>query len=316
MMGPSFVFNNVFSGMGDEFNRSSLALKVGSGQHGPEARSWFCDNLLGPKSGGIGHMETLDLHEEDNKHLSDERDYPETWPVRPCPFVLSRQRFTNPEYEFDLTLKALPELSESVPFSIRQNEECDWFEVTPSSGIINPNEELTLHVKLIGDKMKDRRFYRGAFLVRTPDGLSRPCTIYKETEFIPPFRAEGPGDTAVYLDADKPDATDGLTREWSFSVPKTGRYYILLHGSGNAFTEILAGIDGSEMLMSRHQTRPGFASWTVLAPGGDFNNRIAYYDLRAGEVHKLQLHPGPDQDKNLLPDGIVVTDNPEVFEPR
>ena len=316
MQGPSFVYDNLFSGLGDEFDRRSLALKVGSGKHGPEARSWFTGNQLGPQGGGIGHMETLDLHERDNTRLSDERDYPEEWPVRPCPFVLSRQRFTNPEFDFDLTLKALPGLGGSVPFTVRQNDECDWFEVSPSTGILHAGEELSLHVRLIEGRMQGRRFFRGAFLVRTPDGLSRPCTIYKETSFIPPFRAERPGDVAVYLDAAHPDTTDGDSSSWSFTVPQTGRYYILLHGTGKAFTEILAGIDGAEPALSKHQTCSGFASWTLLAPGGDFNNRTAFYDLQAGQIHHLQLKPGPNPDKNLRPDGIVITDNPEAFEPR
>ena len=316
MQGPSFVYDNLFSGLGDEFDRRGMTLKVGSGKHGPEAKAWFFDNLLGPRNGGIGHMETLDLHESDNARLTDERDFPERWPVRPCPFVLSRQRFTNPAYDFDVTLKALPELSGSVPFTIRQNDECDWFEVSPSTGVLHAGEELTLHVRLLEDKMQDRRFFRGSFLVRTPDGLSRPCTIYKETDFIPPFQADGPGDIAIYLDAAHPDTTDGDISGWSFTVPQTGRYYILLHGTGKAFTEILAGIDGGELTLSKHQTCSGFASWTLLAPGGDYNNRIVFYDLQAGQVHHLQLKPGPNHDKNLLPDGIVITDNPETFEPR
>lgn len=315
MQGPSFVFDNLFSGLGDEFDRRGMTLKVGSGKHGPEAKSWFFGNVLGPYNGGIGHMETLELFERDNRKVLSEEDLPGTYPANPCPFVLSRQRFTNPGYEFSLTVKALPELVGSVPFTIRQNDECDWFEVSPSSGVLNAGEELTLNVRLLKDRMQGRRFYRGAFLVRTPDGLSRPCTIYKETDFIPPFKADRPGDAAVYLDAAAPYATDGEAQEWSFTVPKTGRYYILLHGSGKPFTEILASIDGGEMKLSQHQTYSGFASWTILSPGGDWNNRITYYDFDAGEVHTLRLSPGPNPEKRLKPDGIVVTDNPEAFEP-
>ena len=315
MQGPSFVFDNVFSGLGDEFDRRGMTLKVGSGKHGPEAKSWFFRNYLGKKTGGVGHMDTIEVVEQDNVKGIPEEDLPSLYPVRPCPFVLSRQRFTNPADEFCVSVKALQELCGSVRFVIRQNDECDWFQVNPSSGTLHPGEEITLHVRLLDDKMQDRRFYRGAFLVRTPEGLSRPCTIYKETGFIPPFKAERPGDIAIYLDAAKPDATDGDTQEWSFSVPLSGRYYILLHGRGKPFTEVLAGVDGGEMQLSKHQTYDGFASWTILAPGGDFNNRISFYDFKAGEIHTLRLRPGPDADKRLVPDGIVITDNPEAFEP-
>ncbi|MBO4476393.1 MAG: glycoside hydrolase family 88 protein [Bacteroidales bacterium] len=362
MMSPSFIYDNVFSGLGDEFNRKGMNIKTGSGAHGPQARSYITDNYFGPQGGGIGFMNTLELHVHNNiidkstnfasrdsspqsvttdnvMNLTlDEKDLPEMYPMRPCPFVLSRQRFTNPKYEFDVTVKPLPELKDSIHFVIRQNYECDWFEVTPSSGYVKAGEELTLHVKLLEDKMQDRRYYRGAFLVRTPEGLSRPCTIYKETKFLPPFKAEKEGDVAVYLDAFNPtsgipDVVDEKTSpsgkavrmtkgnentlEWEFTVPKDGRYYILLHGSGRPFPDVMASVDGSEFKKSEHQTNTNFMIWTILAPGGNFNLRIAYYDLDASKKHTLRLQPGPNKNtKILMLDGIVVTDNPEAFEPR
>ena len=362
MQSPSFIYNNVFAGLGDEFGRRGMNIKTGSGSHGLEARSYITENYFGPQGGGIGFMSTLNLHVENNvmdkstnfsqrdsspdsytennlMNLKlDEKDLPDMYPFRPCPFILSRQRFTNPGYEFDLKVTALPELKDSVAFTIRQNEECDWFEVSPSTGYIHAGEELTLHVKLLADKMQDRRFYRGAFLVRTPDGLSRPCSIYKETKFIPPFKAEKEGDVAVYLDAfnptsgtpdiveDKTSSTGkavSMTKgnenelEWEFTVPKDGRYYILLHGSGRSFTDVMASVNGSEYKRSEHQTNANYMVWTILAPGGNFNLRIAYYDLEAGVKHKLKLMPAPNRHTRILHmDGIVITDNPEAFEPR
>ena len=57
--------------------------------------------------------------------------------------------------------------------------------------------------------------------------------------------------------------------------------------------------------------------WTILSPGGDYNLRIAFYDLQAGVRHKLSLQAGPNKNnKVLLLDGIVITDDPEAFEPR
>lgn len=362
MQSPSFLYDNVFSGLGDEFGRKGLNIKTGSGKHGSEARSFITDNYFGPNGGGIGFMNTLELHVHNNimdKSLNfanrdtspqsvttdnvmnlklDEKDLPEMYPMRPCPFVLSRQRFTNPKYEFDLTVKALPELKDSVAFVIRQNDECDWFRVTPSSGYIHEGEELTLHVELLADKMQGRRFYRGAFLVRTPDGLSRPCSIYKETKFIPPFKAEKEGDVAVYLDAFNPTSgtpeivedktspsgkavsfTKGTENEleWEFTVPQDGRYYILLHGSGRSFTDVMASVNGAAYKRSEHQTNANYMVWTILAPGGDYNLRIAYFDLEAGKTHKLKLKPAPNKHTRILHmDGIVITDNPEAFEPR
>ena len=57
--------------------------------------------------------------------------------------------------------------------------------------------------------------------------------------------------------------------------------------------------------------------WTILAPGGNFNNRIAYYDLRAGVKHTLRIASGTNKNTKILSfDGICITDNPEAFEPR
>ena len=363
MMSPSFVYNNVFSGLGDEFDRRGMNIKTGSGAHGPEARSYITDNYFGPKGGGIGFMSTLELHVQNNimdksTGLSsrksspqsvttdnvmnlqlDEKDLPDMFPFRPCPFVLSRQRYTNPDYEFDVNLKALPELKDSVQFTIRQNEECDWFQVSPAAGVLHEGEEITLHVSLLADKMQTRRYYRGAFLVRTPEGLSRPFSLYKETDFIPPFKAEKPGDVAVYLDAFQPTcgtpeivaektspsgkavnfnkANPENMLEWEFTVPKDGRYYILLHGSGRSFTDVMASVDGSPFKRSEHQTNANLMYWTILAPDGNFNNRIVFYDLQAGVKHTLRLKPAPNQHTRILKmDGIVITDNPEAFEPR
>ena len=362
MMSPSFVYDNVFSGLGDEFGRKGMNIKTGSGAHGAEARSYITENYFGPQGGGIGFMSTLNLYLQNNimdksttfasrdsspqsvtennvmNLVLDEKDLPDMFPFRPCPFVLSRQRFTNPGYEFDLTVKALPELKDSVAFTIRQNDECDWFLVTPSTGYIHAGEELTLHVKLLADKMQDRRFYRGAFLVRTTDGLSRPCSIYKETKFVPPFKAEKEGDVAVYLDAFNPTSgTPNIVEEsrsstgkavsmakdneneleWEFTVPQDGRYYILLHGSGRSFTDLMASVNGSEYKRSEHQTNANYMVWTILSPGGNYNLRIAYYDLEAGVTHKLKIKPAINKHTRILHfDGIVITDNPEAFEPR
>ena len=341
MQSPSFLYDNVFSFLGEEFGRRGRSIKTGSGKHGPEARAYIFNNVFGPESAKIGFMPTIELQVRDNimdrsaafadRESSprsetvgnvmgldyDERDLPELCPVRPCPFVLSRQHFTNPTDEFSVTLKALPELKDSVRFTIRQNTDFYWFEVSPSSGVLHAGEELELTVKLLGDKMQDRRFFRGAFLVRTPDGLSRPCSIYKETDYIPPFNAEGPGDTALYLDPAHPTTSDGDIREWEFSLPKSGRYYILLHGCGEPYSAIYASVNGSDFARSEHEILPDLKTWTLLSPGGDFNNRIAYYDLEAGQPVRLRLKKASGkEDIPLSFDGIVITDNPEPFEPH
>lgn len=361
MTSPSFVFNNVLSGLGDPFNRAGFGIKTGSGEHGSEAKTYIFENYFARKTNGINMMNTLEAHVTNNifakgvtissvdespqsviksnlmnLNLNDE-DLPDIYPIRPVPFVLSRQKITNPGGEFTVTIKPLPEMVKEIPFKIRINEDTDWFTVSPSSGIIRPGEDLELKVSPVPENMKDRRYYRGAFLVRTDDGLSRPFTLYQETDFIPPFKAEYEGDVAVYLDPFNPNSGTPCVEEdstaqngkaitfrsgsdnvleWTFKVPKTGRYYILTHGRGKMFSRVEVSVNGGEFLTSAQQTDARYMLWTILAPGGVFNNRIAFYDFKEGETQTLRIRPSSEApDRVLFIDGFVVTDNPEAFEP-
>ena len=162
MTSPSFVFNNVLSGLGDPFNRAGFGIKTGSGEHGSEAKTYIFENYFARKTNGINMMNTLEAHVTNNifakgvtissvdespqsviksnlmnLNLNDE-DLPDIYPIRPVPFVLSRQKITNPGGEFTVTIKPLPEMVKEIPFKIRINEDTDWFTVSPSSGIIRP----------------------------------------------------------------------------------------------------------------------------------------------------------------------------------
>ena len=79
----------------------------------------------------------------------------------------------------------------------------------------------------------------------------------------------------------------------------------------------MASVNGSPYQRSEHQTNANYMVWTILAPGGNYNLRIAYFDLQAGVKNTLKLMPAPDKHTRILHmDGIVITDNPEAFEPR
>lgn len=359
MVSPSFVFGNVLSGLGEEFGSVGGGIKTGSGKHGPEARTYIYDNIWYNHSGGIGMMSTLEAHlwnntlgkrnkisrleesplstSENNRLDVDmkETDIPVTLPARPCPFILSEARKTNPGNGYSIKLKALPEMSADQPWEIRHNFDMDWFEVEPSKGILHPGEEITLTIKLYEDKLKDRRIYRSAFLVRTPEGLSRPFTFYINTDFVPAFHAEKPGDVAVFLDVTKPQAgtvnaisaPDTESRKvvklpengelrYEFSVPKAGRYYVMLRTRGmkNGFIESCVQEDGFKP--TQLMAYPDYMTWTILAPGQKQGNRISFYDLQPGQTYGIQLRKGPKTLDSFEIEGIVITDNPGSFEPR
>lgn len=359
MVSPSFVFGNVLSGMGEEFGSVGKGIKTGSGKHGTEARTYIWDNLWYNGCNGIDMMPTLEAHVWNNtlgkknkvSHLDDspastfvnnrtevnlkESDIPAAVPVRPCPFILSAARKTDPADGYTIRLKALPEMTEAQPWEVRHNNDMDWFAVTPSQGVLQPGEEVTLTLHLKADKLKDRRIYRSAFLVRTPSGLSRPFSFYINTDFVPAFHAEKPGERAVYVDVTKPSAGKAEVVEapdtesgqvvklpdegelcYSFSVPAAGRYYVMLRTRGmrNGFLE--SAVMEPQLENTQLMAYATHMTWTILGPGKKQGDRISFYDLEPGKNYKIRLKKGEKTLDSLEIEGIVVTDSPGSFEPR
>ena len=359
MVSPSFVFGNILSGLGEEFGSVGKGLKTGSGKHGPEARTYIYDNIWYNGCNGFDMMPTLEAHLWNNiwgkknklTHFEDspkstfennrvdvnlrEKDIPVTLPVRPCPFILSEARKTDPADGYTLKLKALPEMTADQPWEVRHNNDMDWFDVMPSSGVLHPGEEVTLTLMLYADRLKDRRIYRSAFLVRTPDGLSRPFSFYINTGRVPEFHAEKPGDIAVFLDVTKPvsgkaevipapDTESGqvvkLPAEgelcYEFSVPKAGRYYVMLRTRGmkNGFIE--SSVAEPALQPTQLMAYIDYMTWTILAPGMKQGNRITFYDLVPGKTYRMKLKKAEKTLDSFVIEGIVITDSPGSFEPR
>ncbi len=330
MMSPVYVEDNLFSGMCDEFGSAGQTIKTGGGAHGTNATAFVRGNVFAGPGSGIRMMPTLGCRlvgnvfadgqgvqdmelsprssEKDCRRVEDYGlDSVLEHPRRPLGFELSCGRVK--DVKGDFTVEAIATGSESVGFEVRKPDAMDWFTVEPARGEVKPDAPLELKVKLLKDRMKDRRHYRGAFLVRTPEGLSRPVSFYAETDFVPPFRAEKPGETAVYATCEK--AALGAPRTFSFDVPKKGRYYFLIHASSpNRKPNIKVGVDGAEPEPFRQQFTP-YPSWVMLSPGGKFGNTIRFYDFAPG-THTVTVSGS----KSITYDAVVLTDSPGSFEPR
>ena len=270
----------------------------------------------------------------------------ETLPLRPLGFTLSVGAIKGIKVEKrrgegegvkvkSRRFTAASTSNRDIPFVIRQNEVFDWFEVSPAKGVIPAGGEVAFTVTVRPEKMNDRHYYRGAFIVRTPEGLSRPVSIYAETDFVPPFKPEKPGEIAVYADAFKPvnelakpllvldhaRAKDGRfvcigsryrdAVEYAFDVPKDGRYYFLMHGIAPEWTRLEVSVDGAPEKVSLLQTRM-YPTWAQLTPGREFGNMTLHHDLKAGR-HTVRVRAATC---HYAFDGIVVTDSPGSFEPR
>ncbi len=154
----------------------------------------------------------------------------------------------------------------SGKFTITKNRDFDWFEVTPSSGVIRNGNELKLQLRIKpGFEPKAIR-YRGAFLVRFEDGLSRPVSVYMNTDYKYPVYPRAEGVYTDYIDLtkvtrgkqypviDHPEGAKGKVLDFNspkplfkpkssvyhgteedfavyeFEIPKDGIYYLLLRG--------------------------------------------------------------------------------------
>ena len=268
-------------------------------------------------------------------------------PIRPIPFTIDRNRIGEVIVKNNTVAPAEVKITATVgekdfksAYSVRKNPEFDWFEVTPAKGVMKSGDKIVFNVKFVSEKMNVAHNMRGAFIIRLENGFSRPVTILAKTDFVEKFESHKPGDLALYIDAFKPSKVyrkngksgkfktiedamgkDGkfavpqkkYVYEYKVNVPKDGRYYFMLHGKSAKGIRILAAVDNDKLETSKQQFYRNYTTWTMITPGRNFGNMCRHYDLKKG-VHTLKI-TASDEGSPVF-DGIVLTDNPESFEPR
>jgi len=206
--------------------------------------------------------------------------------------------------------------TEPIPFEVKRSDDQPWLNVEPSSGVLTPGTPQDFRINLDYPSMTNRHEYRGVFFVRTTNGLSRPVSVLATTDIAPPFHAEQPGDTAIYADLDHPVSGSRVSGEveYEFDVAVSNVYYFMIHGASSTKRTVKATVDGVEYPDSTQQLRT-FPTWTMITPGKDMFTAFTYpFYLDRGK-HYLRLKLGCAY--NEFPfDGVVLTDNPESFEPR
>jgi len=68
-------------------------------------------------------------------------------------------------------------------FTVCKNRDFNWFDVVPSYGIIKDGNELKLELRIKPGFTPRAVLYRGAFLIRFENGLSRPVSVYMDTDY-------------------------------------------------------------------------------------------------------------------------------------
>ena len=267
-------------------------------------------------------------------------------PYRPIPVAFDRYRIEGVKIKDNAADPAEVKITATVggrnfksAYTIRKNDVFDWMEITPSKGVLKSGDKITFTVKFIPEKMNERRFYRGAFSLRLANGFSRVVAVYADTDFVQPFKLDKEGETAVYIEPvpakayraknnkpstvtprDNPLGRDGKVvipssrsiYEYTFEVPKDGRYFVMLHGCTTSYSSsLIAAVDNDKMEMASLQAKK-YMTWMPLAPGSGYSNKNRCYDLKKG-THKLRIRAGKHP---FFFDGIVVTDAPGSFEQR
>lgn len=335
MVSPVYVFDNLFSGMGDIFGITQPPVKIDL-IHGPEARSFVWKNVFWGPSGPLYLTPTMACELDGNvfekgvdvvrqknasssrvgenaMQASVDRSVALEWPRRPLPFTLSRGFIDVGTSRTPVTVSA--RTTRKIGFAVERTDDSRWFSVEPSAGTLDPDRPTVFTVTFDEARMRGRRNWRGAFLVRTPGGLSRPVTVYARNPGAFPFRPDlPPSATAVFAG---PFAAEriGTERSVAFDVPKDGTYWFLVRArTPGWWTSIECAVDGDAYQRTRLSLGQEMY-WTMLAPGRDdsWTAKIRPYGLSAGR-HTLRVRAAEGA-KPVEFEGFVVTDSPAAFEP-
>lgn len=329
MVGPSFIYDNLFSGMQDEFGKAGQTIKTDR-RNGKDARTFIFNNTFWGFGSGVRIRPSLIFSVHDNTFCGsrqavhgagespsseiygnrenvdlEEKDLNPSYPQRELTFSLDKARVSVGKSRTPLIFKINGKVPEGT--RVLRPAHSDWFDA-----VLEPGQ---VRITFNEDKMNRRRVYRGAFIVRTPDGTSRVGSVYASTDFVPPYQCEKEGQTAVY------DNTFNLKGKNMASstlhIDKDGRYWFLIHGqcgSGNdpRSVKLMVSVDGAAPLLSK-QTMYGYPTWSVLHPmEKDGMLGLVHFDLKAGE-HNLNIR---SDTTGAAFDGIVLTDAPWMFEPN
>jgi hypothetical protein len=296
-------------------------------------------------SEAVGHGITLDNFALDGEGRPDIGAVPFgsdlVLPVRPIPVVLDRYQlmFSASDVESARTgtvSATVRHQTSSIPFRIARNDAFDWFNVSPEAGVLKPGRTTTFSVTLRPEKMPPRTLYRGTFLIRLQSGYSRPVMVYAWSGVVPNVRPKSRNIWVTYIEAEEPDnqktyktvtdpeASQGKCLhlsgpsgedpvEYRFSVPKTGRYFLLLRVRSDEPTgshdSLYFGIDNGAFDRAQLRTAASWG-WSMAAHNSQMSLIcLQAFELAAGD-HVVKLAPR----EPLHVDLVAVTDNPGLFD--
>ena len=329
MVSPVYVFDNLLAPCIDELGYVNPCIKTSTFNpywFEPYAGiwgNWFGEKAFHPSVGYNGRMDVR----ADNVFSTGEipREWATKYPVRDIPFILDRGVIRGVVAEGGAATPASVEFTAEAtaeqPFRIRQNFDADWFTVTPSQGVMRKGANR-FTVTFLPEKMRDRRFWRSAFLVQTPEGLSRCMSIYGErTDFAPPERPVAEGPRTIYAPKFAPvmmNGSKGEAKEFSFELKEDGEYWLFARTKGEGHSmRAMVSLDGAEPQVAMMRIWPTHEVWNILMLGKRSKlgspKYVAGHKLKAGR-HTLKFSGMKGGRFELT--GLAVSDQPLAFEPR
>ena len=248
-------------------------------------------------------------------------------PERPLPVRLDRGQIRLNMDKSQETVLATAETGFSSPFRIRINEGVEWFRVSPMKGILRGNTRFI--VTLQPEKMQAARRYHDAFLIRFPNGLSRPVTVHADMRNFAELQAR---EKAFTLTVDATDLENGsnyphkgdalqldlrqkeIPLLWKFEVPADGIYYLfgLWETDGIERDLFEFSVDGDKMDVHRNPQMGGnnqIKRWRHIRRGIPRKDKyFEIFRLKKG-YHELRLVPK----RPLRLEQLGITDTPAVF---
>ena len=338
MTSPSYVFDNLLFPTCDEVGWGGHSIKTGG-----YSLFWYAPYTL-LYGNRIWHSEYVRKVEPDarwdwrdsNRFVDNIPDsIARRYPERPAKFMIDRGRIDGVKVTSDGAEPAAVEFivraTERTPFRVRQNFDNDWFKVEPSAGELKKGDNR-FTVTFLPEKMSDYRYWRGAFLIRDADGLSRVMTLYAErTDYEHPREPVVGSPRTVYCHLDNPivfargASAEPVTVE--FEVKEAGRYWFQMRGraleapppdSLCCRLPYRVAIDGDKFKTSTYSFYRDYAVWNMVRPGREAAWMWTGYDpyeLKPGR-HTLTIKPLKGETGSVEITDFAISDQPAQFEPR
>ena len=316
---PVYVYENLLAGGGDEFGAAFPCIKTATFDpfwYAPYAKiagNWHCEPSWKP---GLGQTSRWDCRAD---NVVTTNAVPRKWatecPVRDLPFVLDTGFIKGVEVAGEPVVRTFKAIStKEQPYRVRQNLDADWYEVSPREGTLKAGEnEFTVTFK--PERMKSRRHWRAAFIVRTPEGLSRCVSIYADNvNYRTPDEPVPPSAKTIYAKNVNPDGG-----EFVFDITEEGDYHFFAKASprgDSRFPKVMASVDGAKAKPSIMWLETTHDVWTLVRPGNDGHcgkpALLEPFHLKPGR-HTLSLKFQRGRAKANLT-GVAVSDRCFEFE--